>query len=201
MITLIHWGIEYAFKANKEQEQTAQWLLNHGCDAVIGGHPHVVQNFTLDANPNNDRYPEVVVYSMGNLVSNQRDVNCDGGIMVELTLNKTPFTGLRQEWKYLPYWVHRGTVDEQYQYYIVPSTDAVAYPESYQIRGELLNALQLFDKNTHKRLESCALQGGGNITERIYYSNTLPIHFGAGGVTPLLSNPAFRQKVQEKTRR
>lgn len=197
VITLIHWGIEYALKANAEQEATARWLLTHGCDAVIGGHPHVVQNFTLDAIPNNDRYPEIVVYSMGNLVSNQRDVNCDGGIMVELSLVKTPGdTELSQTCRYLPYWVYRGTIDSLYQYYIVPSTDAVAYPDSYQISGTDLKALQDFDSNTRKRLSSCALRSGGNIAECLFFRNTRPIHTQCGGITPLLGNPVFRTKMQ-----
>ena len=166
VITLIHWGIEYALKANAEQEQTARWLLDHGCDAVIGGHPHVVQNFTLDAIPDNNHYPEIVVYSMGNLVSNQRDVNCDGGIMIELDLQKTFFdTRVTAACRYMPYWVHRGTFDGLYQYYIVPSTDAVEHPDSYQISGDLLQALQRFSANTRARLDSCALLGGANITE------------------------------------
>ena len=197
VITLIHWGIEYATKANREQEQTARWLLQHGCDAVIGGHPHVVQNFTLDAIPDNDRYPEIVVYSMGNLVSNQRDVNTDGGIMVELQLTKTHNSKLiTQKCNYLPYWVHRGTVDGLYQYYIVPSTDAVAYPDSYQIGSELLKALQLFDRNTRQRLEACRLKDGTNIEERHFYRNTLPIHPAAGGVVPLRGNPALHERMR-----
>ena len=197
IITLIHWGVEYSVKANKEQEETARWLLEHGSDAVIGGHPHVVQNFTLDAIPGNDRYPEIVVYSMGNLVSNQRDVNCDGGIMVELTLVKTPGDPeMAQTCRYMPYWVYRGTIDSLYQYYIVPSTDAVAYPDSYQIFGDDLKALQTFDKNTRKRLQSCALRNGDNITEIQYYRNAHPIHTQCGGITPLRGNPAFRSKMQ-----
>lgn len=171
VITLIHWGIEYALKANAEQEQTARWLLNHGCDAVIGGHPHVVQNFTLDAIPGNNHYPEIVVYSMGNLVSNQRDVNCDGGIMIELDLQKTFFDTRVTACRYMPYWVHRGTYDGLYQYYIVPSTDAVEHPDSYQISGDLLQALQRFSANTRARLDSCALPGGANITEHRFYHN------------------------------
>lgn len=171
VITLIHWGIEYALKANAEQEQTARWLLNHGCDAVIGGHPHVVQNFTLDAVPGNNHYPEIVVYSMGNLVSNQRDINCDGGIMIELDLQKTFFDTRVTACRYMPYWVHRGTYDGLYQYYIVPSTDAVEHPDSYQISGDLLQALQRFSANTRARLDSCALPGGANITEHRFYHN------------------------------
>ena len=196
VITLIHWGIEYAVKANKEQEETARWLLEHGSDAVIGGHPHVVQNFTLDAIPDNDRSTEVVVYSLGNLVSNQRDVNTDGGIMVELQLTKTHHSSLiTQHCKYLPYWVHRGTVDGLYQYYIVPSSDAVAYPDSYQIKGADLKALQLFDRNTRQRLEACRLKDGRNIEELQFYRNALPIHPQAGGVVPLRGNPALRERM------
>lgn len=174
VITLIHWGIEYALKANAEQEQTARWLLERGCDAVIGGHPHVVQNFTLDANLHNDRYPEIVVYSMGNLVSNQRDVNCDGGIMIELDLQKNFFDTRVVGCRYMPYWVHRGTFDGLYQYYLVPSTDAVEYPDSYQVSGDLLQALQRFSTNTRTRLDSCALSGGANIFEHRFYHNRRP---------------------------
>ena len=174
VITLIHWGIEYATKANSEQEETARWLLEHGCDAVIGGHPHVVQNFTLDARPGNDRFPEVVVYSMGNLVSNQRDVNCDGGIMIELDLQKTFFSTEVTACHYMPYWVNRGTVDDLYQYYIVPSTDAVEHPESYQIEGEMLNALRRFSENTRVRLNACALPNGANIMEHRFYHDRQP---------------------------
>lgn len=197
VITLIHWGIEYATKANREQERTARWLLENGCDAVIGGHPHVVQNFTLDAIPDNNRFPEIVIYSMGNLVSNQRDVNTDGGIMIEFSLVKTPGDEeIAQKCHYLPYWVYRGTIDGLYQYYIVPSTDAVAYPESYQIGGDDLKALQTFDRNTRNRLGACTLKSGENIDERIYYRDTHPIHIGCGGITPLLNNPYLRQKLQ-----
>ena len=196
VITLIHWGIEYAIKANREQEQTARWLLDHGCDAVIGGHPHVVQNFTLDANTKNNRFPEIVVYSMGNLVSNQRDVNCDGGIMVELTLSRNDESkSITQECRYMPYWVHRGTVDGLYQYYIVPSADAVAHPESYQIGGADLKTLQLFDANTRQRLEACRLKDGRNIEERQFYRNALPFHPAAGGVVPLRGNPALQSRL------
>lgn len=197
IIAFIHWGIEYATKANSEQEQTARWLLEHGCDAVIGGHPHVVQNFTLDAIPNNGRYPEIVVYSMGNLVSNQRDVNTDGGIMVELTLVKSNKSKqITQSCKYMPYWVHRGTVDGLYQYYIVPSADAVAHPDTYQIHGADLNALRLFDTNTRKRLETCRLRNGENIEEATFYRNAMRIYPPSGGVVPLRGNPNYGSRMQ-----
>ena len=174
VITLIHWGVEYQTAANAEQQQTARWLLEHGCDAVIGGHPHVVQNFTYDAIPGNARYPEPVVYSMGNYVSNQRDVNCDGGIMVELDLQKRGGRIVSQRMQYMPYWVHRGTVDSLYQYYVVPSTDALEHPDFYQIAPELLPALRRFSENTRARLDKEPL-----IPEHRFYKAMEPKMQGA----------------------
>ena len=199
IITLIHWGIEYAVHSNKEQEQTARWLLEHGCDAVIGGHPHVVQNFTLDAIPGNNRYPEVVVYSMGNLISNQRDVNTDGGIMVEMTLKKNDGKTNVIDCQYMPYWVFRGSIDGLYQYYIVPSADAVAHPESYQIEGSNLRALTTFDKNTRKRLADCVLPDGNNIWERQYNPFTpKPLSNSPLSTVPTLGNSFLRDVITQQ---
>ena len=62
-----HWGVEYVFKHNSYQEDMARWLVAHGADAVIGGHPHVVQDLQfIDGVP--------VVYSLGNALSNQNDL-------------------------------------------------------------------------------------------------------------------------------
>ena len=168
-IALIHWGIEYQTKANEEQEMLAKLLLENGADIVIGGHPHVVQNATMDALPDNDITPQIVVYSMGNLVSNQRDVNTDGGIMVELTLRKSgqqsagggQQAAIEQECAYMPYWVYRGEYDGLYQYYILPSYDATHNPEKYQLPPADLKALTIFDENTRQRLQ-------GQLKERHY---------------------------------
>ena len=152
VVAMVHWGIEYQTKANNEQEELAKYLLEHGADIVIGGHPHVVQNATMDALPGNDRSPEIVVYSMGNLVSNQRDINTDGGIMVELHLRRDGERIVQDCW-YMPYWVYRGKYNGLYQYYILPSYDATKNPEKYQLPAEDLKKLTLFDENTYLRLK------------------------------------------------
>jgi len=41
--TSMHWGIEYAQKQNKEQEELADFLFKHGVDIIIGNHAHVIQ--------------------------------------------------------------------------------------------------------------------------------------------------------------
>ncbi len=161
VITMVHWGIEYDTVANKRQRDIAKFLLGHGSDIVIGGHPHVVQDATMDALPDNDKTPEIVVYSMGNLVSNQRFRNTDGGIMVELELTKNNDT-IEQDCHYMPYWVYRGVYNGLYQYYILPTRDARQNPQKYQLSKADLKALTLFDDNTRERLQ-------GQLKERSYY--------------------------------
>lgn len=42
-IVSMHWGEEYQFAPNEEQQQLAQLLSDLGADVIIGTHPHVLQ--------------------------------------------------------------------------------------------------------------------------------------------------------------
>ena len=62
-----HWGIEYETRHSAQQEDMARWLISEGADAIIGSHPHVVQDMQwIDGVP--------VYYSLGNALSNQNDL-------------------------------------------------------------------------------------------------------------------------------
>lgn len=58
-----HWGIEYRFRHNDSQESLARFMVENGVDAVIGGHPHFVQDMQWMG-----KVP--VIYSLGDAVSN-----------------------------------------------------------------------------------------------------------------------------------
>ena len=81
----LHWGIEYQLKPVASQRTLADWLVTQGVDLIIGGHPHVVE-------PMEVRYCEefdknvLLVYSMGNFISNQSDIDTRGGAMVKVSL-------------------------------------------------------------------------------------------------------------------
>ena len=61
-----HWGVEYEPRHSAQQESMARWLVSEGADAIIGSHPHVVQDMQwIDGIP--------VYYSLGNALSNQND--------------------------------------------------------------------------------------------------------------------------------
>ena len=173
IIALMHWGVEYQRHNNREQQRIAQWLFDHGCGAVIGAHPHVVQNLTIDANPGNDRYPELVVYSLGNFFSNQQDEDCNGGLMVELELIKRQSETEVYSCAYMPVFVHRATVDGRRQYHIIPSSDALSYPDTYSISGNELTRLKRFDQTTRALLLGCQSDNGERyrILETRFYDN------------------------------
>ena len=63
IVALPHWGNEYVLRHSDIQDSWARWLVEQGCCAVVGSHPHVVQDTThIKGVP--------VIYSTGNAVSN-----------------------------------------------------------------------------------------------------------------------------------
>ena len=63
-----HWGTEYRLHHDREQEEMARWLIENGADVIVGAHPHVIQDVQyIEGKP--------VLYSLGNALSNQNDLN------------------------------------------------------------------------------------------------------------------------------
>jgi poly-gamma-glutamate synthesis protein (capsule biosynthesis protein) len=90
IIANMHWGLEYKLQANDEQKRLAKWLIDQGVDIVMGNHPHVIQpSETLTDSLGNIR--RVVVYSLGNFVSNMTAPNTNIGEMVQIVLKKDCF--------------------------------------------------------------------------------------------------------------
>jgi poly-gamma-glutamate capsule biosynthesis protein CapA/YwtB (metallophosphatase superfamily) len=90
IIVVMHWGLEYQLKENAEQRSLARLLIRDGADMVIGSHPHVVQPIRMERVEMADgSYKEaLVVYSLGNFISNQQKPHTDGGIMFQVDLLK-----------------------------------------------------------------------------------------------------------------
>lgn len=86
IIAFIHWGTEYVLTPVSSQRWQADWLLAHGVDHVIGGHPHVVEPIEFRDSTN------LVVWSLGNYISNMTKDTTYGGLMVTLKLEKDSTT-------------------------------------------------------------------------------------------------------------
>lgn len=103
IIALPHWGREYELRHSATQERWARWLVKEGADAIVGAHPHVIQDTThIDGVP--------VIYSMGNAVSNMSAVNTRLELAVKIRFTRDGITGrcrmlepeLRLMWCTLP---------------------------------------------------------------------------------------------------
>ena len=81
----LHWGIEYQLKPVATQRTLADWLVTQGVDLIIGGHPHVVEPMEVRYSKEYDK-KVLLVYSMGNFISNQSDIDTRGGAMVKVSL-------------------------------------------------------------------------------------------------------------------
>ena len=93
ILMTLHWGLEYQREENKQQRDLADFLLKNGVDAIIGSHPHVIQPIRkYYKNISDSTSYNLVVYSLGNFISNQGDRYRDGGLMVEIELQKAETT-------------------------------------------------------------------------------------------------------------
>lgn len=93
VITCIHFGPEYQRQPSAQQQQIAQELIDAGADLVLGCHPHVVQPWAEQMKPNSDERV-LIVYSLGNFISNQYFPYTDRGIILYVTLAKDPLSGI-----------------------------------------------------------------------------------------------------------
>ncbi len=133
-IVFTHWGVEYTDYPNDYEEEISQEICELGADVIIGGHPHVVQEYrTLHSSTGHEC---LCLYSMGNEISNQRRERMDGveergytedGVIFEVTLSKfnngkSKITGLR----ILPTWVQ--LVGGQYK---IVALDNTKSPEEW----------------------------------------------------------------------
>jgi hypothetical protein len=86
IVVLVHWGDEYEIRAGPNQRQAAQEMVGAGADAVIGSHPHVVQETQIleDSSRRKDGF---VAFSLGNFVFDQFEENSRIGLALKLVVD------------------------------------------------------------------------------------------------------------------
>lgn len=119
ILIFVHWGEEYQREPNTFQKETAQFLFDQGADIIIGSHPHVIQPMEWHKKDSTGR-ETLVVWSLGNYVSNQRKTYTDGGAMVGLTIRKEGKNTFIKDANYQLTWVYNPIERGRRQYYILP---------------------------------------------------------------------------------
>lgn len=82
VVVFMHWGQEYSPKPIESQVERAHWFIDHGVDAVIGAHPHVMESVEV-------YHGHVIAYSLGNFIFDQDwTAETQLGLTVGLVLNE-----------------------------------------------------------------------------------------------------------------
>lgn len=110
VLAFMHWGVEYQRKSNAYQKQIGLWCRANGVDAVIGSHPHVVQEIDTVNN---------IVYSLGNFISNQQDQYTDSGLTVVVRLNQNRTAVI----EYTPHWCDKMVSNRREKYRVLTDRD------------------------------------------------------------------------------
>ena len=87
-VALLHWGSEYNDTISKSQKKIVEIMQEKGVDAIIGTHPHYVQQITFD--------PEtgmLVAYSLGDFVGDAARSGSEYSIILDLEITKDHETG------------------------------------------------------------------------------------------------------------
>ena len=131
IVICIHWGKEYKDSPDAYQQKMGQFLLDQGADIVIGAHPHTIQPYIWRKDKDN-----LLAYSLGNFVSNQRTFPRGGGLMlgVELTRNDLGQVKISHVAP-IPIWVEKYFVQKRAYYYILPAKEYAQKPQYFRYRA------------------------------------------------------------------
>jgi poly-gamma-glutamate synthesis protein (capsule biosynthesis protein) len=119
IVLFLHWGTEYDTVPSPEQTALADYFFSKGVDLIIGSHPHVLQKMVWSRNEETNK-DKILVYSLGNFVSNQRKPKTDGGTMVRIEILKQGDSFRITEAGYYLIWVYTPVVNDRTKFYILP---------------------------------------------------------------------------------
>ncbi|MGQ7362175.1 CapA family protein [Streptococcus suis] len=106
-------GVEYQLEPTEEQISLYHQMVDWGADLVFGGHPHVTEPAEI---VEKDGQRKLIIYSMGNFLSNQRqetmtdEVNAkwtERGVLMDIRIQKENGQTSIQTAQAHPTWVNR----------------------------------------------------------------------------------------------
>lgn len=167
----LHWGDEYKWKTgegpNANQTAMAQKLCDLGVDVIVGGHPHVVQPVDLLTSSTDSEHKTIVLYSMGNAVSNQRKEemqksdptgHTEDGVLFCVTFSKYSDGSVYVDSaELIPTWVNMHSNSGTKEYNILPLEESTA--SQWQAQFGLTDNQLASAKASFDRTEALVLTG------------------------------------------
>ena len=150
-------GVEYQIEPTEEQKKLYHKMIDWGADIIFGGHPHVVEPAeTVEK----DGDKKLIIYSMGNFISNQRietmqDVEnakwTERGVLMDVTIKKKSGKTTIETAQAHPSWVSRtpkgGYSPEGYPLYLYQTYILEDFIEGGKYRSQL-------DEVTKQRIDT-----------------------------------------------
>lgn len=150
-------GVEYQIEPTEEQKKLYHKMIDWGADIIFGGHPHVVEPAeTVEK----DGDKKLIIYSMGNFISNQRietmqDVEnakwTERGVLMDVTIKKKSGKTTIETAQAHPSWVSRtpkgGYSPEGYPLYLYQTYILEDFIEGGKYRSQL-------DETTKQRIDT-----------------------------------------------
>jgi len=165
IILFLHWGTEYDTMPSKTQTDLADYFFSRGVDLIIGSHPHVLQKMEW-AKSDTVMKDRIVVYSLGNFVSNQRSIRRDGGAMVRIELAKEADSLYVSDAGYYLTWVYTPIENYRKRFFILPCSKFENNPEFFGKPADY-QKMKLFIGNSRNLLYNQNI----NIGELIFSGN------------------------------
>lgn len=165
VILFLHWGTEYDTVPAKSQTDLAEYFLSMGVDLIIGSHPHVLQKMVWAKNKTTGK-DGIIVYSLGNFVSNQRKPKTDGGSIVRIEVVRNGNTcNISRAGFYLT-WVYTPIEKYRKKFFIIPCSEFENKPDFFSKPDDYLR-MKKFISGSRALLYSQNI----NIKEFIYSGN------------------------------
>lgn len=146
IVACLHWGDEYQLLPNNRQKELADLLVDEGVQLVIGAHPHVIQPMELrhdgQGNPR-----ALVVYSLGNFISNMKTRDTVGGALVKVTVTRDAMNRVALQSAQYTLVYTRRPVTPHDPFVVVPAEQEVQnHPQRPHLKGFLQKAREIFSR-------------------------------------------------------
>lgn len=165
IILFLHWGTEYDTIPSGYQTDLSEYFFSLGVDMIIGSHPHVLQKMVWSKDTVSKK-DEILVYSLGNFVSNQRRPNTDGGSMVRVVMTRKEDRYVVSDAGFYLTWVYIPSEEPKKKYFILPCSQFERNPGFFK-ESDDFTRLKKFTDNSRAYL----LKQNINIREYVFNGN------------------------------
>ena len=170
IIVLFHFGKEYLRRPDSFQKKMVKFAINEGADIILGGHPHFLQPYELRNIKDRfgEKKPRLVIYSLGNFLSNQRKRYADGGMVFRFTLKKQKLASGKKKLMiadvdYDLTWVYVKRLKTKQQFYIIPIAEYLKNKQKLRLSKWAHNKMRIFYKDAKALLKKSEL----NVQEQL----------------------------------